>query len=430
MRRRQSNWQTRVAKSILLKTLGWLHSGFLEIACPDQTYSFGDPEASLRGIMAVHDERMFARVLFGGEIGFGESYMDGDWSSPDAVAVLRLVMRNLALFEEENRAFSAASRWWDRLRHRRRRNSPAGSRENIQAHYDLGNEFYRLFLDANMAYSCGYFSTPEDSLDQAQVQKFDRICRKLRMEPRDHVLEIGTGWGGFAAYASTQYGCRITTTTISRRQHDYAADWFRRLGDAGRRIELLFEDYRNLSGRYDKIVSIEMFEAVGVEYYDEFFGVCDRLLGHDGTMLLQTITVPEQRFASYRKRSDWIQKYIFPGAELASVSEILRSLARVTRLSLLHAEDIGAHYARTLELWRQRFLAALPEVRTLGFDERFVRMWIYYLVACEAAFRERTVGDFQLVLTKNLNRRPLLDEPWSEQELSQQARQPSWSPLS
>jgi len=377
----------------------------------------------------VHDERMFARVLFGGEIGFGEAYMDGDWSSPDGVAVLRLVMRNLALFEEENRAFSAASRWWGRLRHRRRRNSPAGSRQNIQAHYDLGNEFYRLFLDSNMAYSCGYFRTPEDSLDQAQVQKFDRICRKLRIEPRDHVLEIGTGWGGFAAYAATQGGCRVTTTTISRRQHDYAAEWFSRLGDAKSRIELLFEDYRNLSGRYDKIVSIEMFEAVGVEYYDEFFGACDRLLGPDGTMLLQTITVPEQRFASYRKRSDWIQKYIFPGAELASVSEILRSVARVTRLSLFHAEDIGAHYARTLELWRQRFLAALPEVRELRFDERFIRMWDYYLVACEAAFRERTVGDFQLVLTKNLNRRALLDEPWSEQELSQKARQPSWSPL-
>lgn len=377
----------------------------------------------------MHDERTFARALFGGEIGFGEAYMDGDWSSPDPVAVLRLVMRNLALFEEENRAFSVASRWWNRLRHRRRRNSPAGSQQNISAHYDLGNEFYRLFLDSNMAYSCGYFHTPEDSLEQAQVQKFERICRKLRIEPRDHVLEIGTGWGGFAAYAATHYGCRITTTTISRRQHDYAAEWFRRLGDASSRIELLLEDYRHLNGRYDKIVSIEMFEAVGLEYYDEFFGACDRLLGRDGTMLLQTITMPEQRFASYRKRSDWIQKHIFPGAELASVGEILRSLARVTRLSLLHAEDIGAHYARTLDFWRQRFLAALTEVRALGFDERFTRMWDYYLIACQAAFRERTIGDFQLVLTKNMNRRALLDEPWSEQASPQKLQQPTWSSL-
>lgn len=407
-----------------------MHSGFLEIVCPDRTYSFGDPEAALRGILVMHDERTFARTLFGGEIGFGEAYMDGDWSSPDPVAVLRLVMRNLALFEEENRAFSMASRWWNRLRHRRRRNSPAGSRQNISAHYDLGNEFYRLFLDSNMAYSCGYFHTPVDSLEQAQVHKFERICRKLRIEPRDHVLEIGTGWGGFTAYAATHYGCRITTTTISRRQHDYAAEWFRRLGDAGSRIELLNEDYRDLHGRYDKIVSIEMFEAVGLEYYDEFFSACDRLLGRDGTMLLQTITIPEQRVAFYRKRSDWIQKYIFPGAELASVSEILSSLARVTRLSLLHAEDIGAHYARTLNFWRQRFLAALPDVRALGFDDRFIRMWDYYLVACQAAFRERTISDFQLVLTKNMNRRALLDEPWSEQESPQKMRQPTWSSLS
>ena len=426
MARRQSNWQIRLAKSILLKTLGWLRSGFLEIVCPDQTYSFGDPEAALRGILVVHDERMFARVLFGGEIGFGEAYMDGDWSSPDAEAVLRIVMRNLALFEEENRAFSAANRWWNRLRHRRRRNSPAGSRMNIQAHYDLGNDFYRLFLDENMAYSCAYFQAPEDSLDRAQVQKFDRICRKLRVGPRDHLLEIGTGWGGFAAHAATQYGCRVTTTTISRRQHDYAAEWFRRLGEAGERIELLFEDYRNLTGRYDKIVSIEMFEAVGLEYYDEFFGACDRLLGRDGTMLLQTITMPEQRFADYHKRSDWIQKYIFPGSELASVGEILRSLTRVTRLSLCHAEDIGAHYARTLRAWRQRFQAALEKVRALGFDDRFIHMWDYYLAACAAAFRERAIHDLQLVLAKNLNARPLLDEPWTEQEFAREAHQPSW----
>jgi cyclopropane-fatty-acyl-phospholipid synthase len=430
MHRRQNTWQTRLATPILLKALQWLHSGFLEVVCPDQTYTFGDPESPLRGIVVVHDERMFARVLFGGEVGFGESYMEGEWSSPDPVAVLRIIMRNLAIFEEENRAFSTVSRWWDVLRHRRRRNSLDGSRKNIQDHYDLGNDFYELFLDKHMAYSCAYFHTPDDSLEQAQIQKFDRICRKLRLTPRDHVLEIGTGWGGFASYAATQYGCHVTTTTISRRQYEYAMALFDGLGDARERIELLFEDYRGLSGKYDKLVSIEMFEAVGFDYYDEFFAACDRLLRSDGTMLLQTITLPEQRVEGYRRRTDWIQKYIFPGAELASVAEIQRSLARVTKLSLFHAEDIGAHYARTLHIWRERYLAALEQVRALGRDDRFICMWDYYFAACESAFRERAISDFQLLLTKNLNPRPLLDEPWTEQDLSAELRQANWSPLS
>ena len=405
-----------------------MHSGFLEVVCPEQTYSFGEPDAVLRGILVVHDERMFARVLFGGEIGFGESYMAGEWTSPDPAVVLRLVMRNVALFDEKNQVFSTLNRWRNLLQHRRRRNSPRGSRKNIQEHYDLGNEFYRLFLDKNLAYSCAYFHTPDDTLDQAQIQKFDRICRKLRLGPRDHIVEIGTGWGGFASYAATQYGCRVTTTTISRRQHEYATEVFAQIGEAGRRIELLFEDYRTLSGRYDKLVSIEMFEAVGFDYYDEFFGACDRLLGHDGTMLLQTITVPEQRVATYRRRSDWIQKYIFPGAELASMRDILSSLGRATRLSLFHAEDIGAHYARTLRAWRQRFLAALDKVRALGRDEHFIHMWEYYLACCEAAFRERHISDFQLVFTKNLNPRALMDEPWTEDELVRELRNTSLLP--
>jgi cyclopropane-fatty-acyl-phospholipid synthase len=430
MRRTSSSWKTRFAKAVLLKTLQWLHSGFLEVVCPEQTYSFGDPESPLRGTMVVHDERVFARVLFGGEIGFGEAYMDGDWSSPDPVALLCVVMRNIALFEEENLPFSALSRWWNRFAHRRRHNSPAGARQNIESHYDLGNDFYRLFLDPNMAYSCAYFHSPEDSLEQAQVQKFERICRKLRIGPGDHVLEIGTGWGGFAAHAATQHGCRVTTTTISPRQYEYAREWFARLGEPGRRIELLFEDYRRLDGKYDKVVSIEMFEAVGFDYYDDFFGACDRLLRRDGTMLLQTITLPEQRVAQYRSRSDWIQKYIFPGAELASLRGILDSLARVTKLSLVHAENIGAHYARTLHAWRQRFHQALDRARQLGFGDRFIRMWDYYLAACESAFRERLIGDLQIVLTKNLNPRPLLDEPWGEQNLLHELRQPDWSPLS
>jgi cyclopropane-fatty-acyl-phospholipid synthase len=371
----------------------------------------------------VHDERVFRRVLTGSDIGLGESYVDGDWSSSDLVAFLRLAIRNLALFEDRNRLFTTLGRWRDLLGHRRRANTRAGSRANIHAHYDIGNEFYRLFLDPSMAYSCAIYGSAGDTLEQAQFEKFDRICRELRLGPSDHVLEIGTGWGGFAAHAATRYGCRVTTTTISAEQHAEAAALFARMRLGPDRIRLLQEDYRDLQGRYDKLVSIEMFEAVGHRNYGTFFRQCDRLLAPDGTMVLQTITVPDRRFRRYLATPDWIQKYIFPGGELASVSAILEALARDTRLSLHHAEDIGAHYAHTLRAWRQRFLGRLDEVRALGFDERFVRTWNYYLASCEAAFAERLVGNVQLVLSKAMNRRALLGEPWEE---ASDAGTPRW----
>jgi cyclopropane-fatty-acyl-phospholipid synthase len=301
----------------------------------------------------------------------------------------------------------------DLFEHRRNRNTQPGCRRNIAYHYDLGNDFYRLFLDRSLAYSCAYFKTAEDTLAQAQMCKFDRICRKLQLGPQDHVLEIGTGWGGFAAYAAETYGCRVTTTTISQQQHDYAREVFSR-SRAGEHIQLLFEDYRNLRGQYDKIVSIEMFEAVGYEHYDDYFGACDRLLKPHGSMLLQTITILEAKFQQYRKQSDWIKKHIFPGAELASVIEIQRSLARTTRMQLSHLEDIGKHYALTLNEWRRRFLEHLADVRQLGFDERFVRMWDYYLAYCEGAFRERYISDVQLVLSKVTSKIQMMNEPKME----------------
>ena len=320
-------------------------------------------------------------------------------------------MKFLVRLEGQNRLLSLCSRGVDVLRHRLRGNSITGSRRNIQAHYDLSNEFFSLLLDCNMMYSCACYESADDTLEDAQFQKLDRICHKLRLGPEDHVLEIGTGWGGFAGHAVRHYGCKVTTTTISRQQFEYAQQRFASFAD-GERIELLQQDYRNLRGQYDKIVSIEMFEAVGLSHYDEFFSACDRLLRPDGSMLMQTITMNEQSFPSYRLRSDWIQKYIFPGAELASVSEILRSLARATTLGLYHAEDIGTHYARTLAAWRSRFQRANTEVRALGFDDRFMRMWDYYLAYCEGAFLERHIGDFQLVLTKNHIPKMLFNEPW------------------
>jgi cyclopropane-fatty-acyl-phospholipid synthase len=308
-------------------------------------------------------------------------------------------VRNLACLERSNGALSLVSRIADTVRHRLKANTISGSRSNIRAHYDLSNDFFRLFLDRSMMYSCAWYETGADSLETAQLQKLDRICRKLELSPGDHVLEIGTGWGAFALHAARHYGCRVTTTTISSEQHDFARERFSD-DPAGERIELLFEDYRNLRGRFDKIVSIEMFEAVGFAFYDQFFGACDRLLQPDGSMLIQTITMNDQTFPVYRRRSDWIQKYIFPGSALASMSGILASLARATRLGLFHAEDMGAHYALTLAAWRERFHRQQKAVRALGFDDRFLRMWDYYFAYCEGAFTERHISDVQLVLSK------------------------------
>jgi cyclopropane-fatty-acyl-phospholipid synthase len=405
---------TKVAREIFLKTLAGLRVGSLEVICPDQTYRFGqstsEEKEQLRAVVAVNNERFFQRALLGADIGIGEAYMDGDWSTPDLVAVIRLAVRNLDHLDGSNRVFTALRRMADFIEHRHRGNTESGSRRNIAHHYDLGNEFYRLFLDRSLAYSCACYENADDTLEQAQLQKFDRICRKLQLGASDRVLEIGTGWGGFAAYAAETYGCRITTTTISRQQYDYAQQLFSR-SRARDRLRLLFEDYRNLPGRFDKIVSIEMFEAVGHEHYDDFFSACDRLLKPDGSMLLQTITILERKFQQYRKQSDWIKKYIFPGAELASVVEIQRSLSRITRMQLFHLEEIGLHYALTLREWRRRFLERIATVRDLGFDDRFIRMWDYYLAYCEGAFLERYIGDVQLMLGKVTCHNRLISAP-------------------
>jgi len=410
-RERGGRWDARLAWRFARTTLESFRHGRLELVCGGQTHSGGDPAGGPNATIVVHDERFFSRVLWREEIGMGESYVDGDWSSPDLVAVARFAIRNMEELNRRNRVASAVHRWRKRMLHRLRANTPRGSRKNIRYHYDLSNDFFRLFLDPTMAYSCAYFESAEDSLEEAQQAKYERICRKLMLEPGDHLLDIGTGWGGLALYAARHFGCRVTTTTISSDQHAHARELFRRAGLLGSSIELLAEDYRNLRGQYDKLASVEMFEAVGHAHYDEFFGACDRLLTPDGSMLLQTITVPDRRFADYLEYTDWIQTYVFPGSELSAVEEILKSLARATRLELHHAEEIGQHYARTIACWRERFLAALPQVRTLGFDDRFIRMWEYYLAICEASFLERNTGNVQLLLAKAGTQRPLWGEP-------------------
>ena len=389
-----------LSRALLLKSLEGIRDGHLELHLPGGGMrSFGDPGSDLHAVARICDESAFRRFAFGGDIAFGETYAEGLWTSPDLPAVTRLAARNMAAFDAGGRLTATLDRWLERGRHLLRRNSVEGSRENIRFHYDLGTDFYSLFLDPTLTYSCALFDRPGSTLADAQVAKFDRIARKLELSPGDRLLEIGSGWGSFAIHAATQYGCRVTTTTISRAQHDHVRERLEseRLGD---RVTLLFEDYRNLAGRFDKAVSIEMFEAVGLAYYDDYFAAVDRLLEPGGRMLLQTITINEERFERYRRQPDFIQRHIFPGSELASILEIRKSLARATGMSVAGLEEIGSHYVPTLTAWRQAFLANRDRVRALGFPETFIRMWDYYFAYCEGGFAERYIGDAQLLLAK------------------------------
>ena len=413
---------TQWPKTAFLASLRGLRDGTLTLQCRGTVHRFGGSD-DLDATLIVHDERFFRRALTGSDIGIGESFMDGDWTTPDLVPLARLMLRNRRVLDGQSKIIGALHRWWGAIARRLRDNSLAGSRRHIHRHYDLGNDFFRLFLDTELLmYSCGYFESAADSLETAQTRKVDRICRRLRLTPSDHVLEIGSGWGGFAVRAATHYGCRVTTTTISDEQFRHVCEWRSRLGEAGSRIDVLRADYRELTGQFDKVVSIEMFEAVGLKRYDEYFAAADRLLAPDGAMLLQTITLDDQWFPKYQGTPDWIEKYIFPGGELASVGEVLRSLARTTSLSMYHAENFGTHYARTLHAWRVRFHHSLAAVRALGFDARFIRMWDLYLACCEAAFLERHAGLFQVLLVKNHVRRARFNEPWSDTGATAQAQ--------
>jgi cyclopropane-fatty-acyl-phospholipid synthase len=396
----------RLARSALWRVLARLEHGELRVIDAEGDYRFGrkSAECALSATLRITQPQFYADVVLGGSIGAGEAYIDGHWSCDDLTALVRILVVNRTTLTQLEGGMARLTRPVCKLLHALNRNSRSGSARNIAAHYDLGNDLYRLMLDDTMAYSCGIFEHEHSTLLEASRAKFDAACRKLALSPNDHLLEIGTGWGGLAIHAAHNFGCRVTTTTISRAQHDYARE---RIAAAGLedRITLLLEDYRDLSGRYDKLVSIEMIEAVGANYLDSYFRQCDRLLESSGAMLLQAITIQDQIYEEVLRCVDYIQRYIFPGSFIPSITALSAAICRASGLKIFHLEDIGPHYVRTLAHWRRRFLDQLPEVRRLGYPESFVRMWEFYLCYCEGAFAERQLGDVQILLTKPRCRR-------------------------
>jgi len=351
-------------------------------------------------IAHVHDDRVFLRILLRGELGAGESFVAGEWSSDDLVDVIRVFLRATGARGMES-PLTRLAQLPSRLRHRRAANTRAGSQRNIHAHYDLGNQFYGLFLDDDtLAYSCAVWPPGTTSLADAQRAKLDRLCDLLALSPADHVLEIGCGWGGFAMHAARTRGCRVTAITISREQHALASARVAAAGLADR-VEIQYRDYREVTGTFTKVCSIEMLEAVGYEYLPAYFAAAGRLLAPGGRFALQTITMPDARFETYRRQVDWMQTYIFPGSLIPSLGAIARAAAPAG-FRIEQADDIGPDYVPTLRAWRQRFLAHCTSgrVRALGFDEPFVRTWLLYLAFSEAAFAERTLGDHQLLLVR------------------------------
>ncbi len=386
-----------LARRALFGRLERMQEGRLTIESPSGTRVFGsasEPVAAIR----VADNRFYTAVLFGGHLGAAEAYVDGWWSADDLTALVRVFLRNREVLDDFEAGWARVTQPARKLLHALKRNTRRGSRRNIQAHYDLGNEFFELFLDDTMTYSCGIFERPDSSLEHASIAKYDRLCRKLELSPDDDVVEIGTGWGGFAIHAAGAYGCRVTTTTISREQHKLATG---RVAAAGlsERVTVLLGDYRDLEGEFDKLVSIEMIEAVGHQYFETFFETCSRLLRPDGRAAIQAITIQDRYYEAARREVDFIKRYIFPGSCLPAVS-VLTAAAKRTDLRLVHLEDITPHYAETLRRWRANFLLNWENIRGQGFGEEFRRLWEFYFCYCEGGFREAVLGDVQMIFAK------------------------------
>ncbi len=390
----------RTARESLLRLFQVVEGVRIDVELPDGGRTTVGPVSAPRRTQArIHRDDFFRRVILSGEIGVGEAWMAGDWWAEDLPLVLEHFARARSRLEFSG-PLALIGRMIESIRHQRNANSRSGSDRNIRAHYDLGNDFYRLMLDDTMSYSSAWFESADMTLPEAQAVKNRRIIRELGLTSEHHLLEIGCGWGGFALQAARETGCRVTGITLSREQHAWAG---RKVMEAGLadRIAIRSLDYRDLSGRFDRIASIEMFEAVGHEYYDTYFDAVRRVLAPGGRMVMQAITIPDAQFPAYRRGSDWIRKHVFPGSLLASVSEVSASLERVGGLSISRCEEMGDHYPPTLEAWRTAFHDRLDDVRALGFDDTFIRMWDYYLASCIAGFRAGVIGNVQLTLQRS-----------------------------
>ncbi len=395
-----------LATTAVHRRLAGLAHGQITLVDGDSHRRYGqrDTLCRLSVTLHVHDPRFYSDTAFGGSIGAGEAYMQGYWSVNDLTALVRILLLNRNVLDGMEAGLARLTVPLQKALHWLHRNTRAGSRRNIAAHYDLGNDFFALFLDATMMYSSAIFTQPRMTLEAAQLARLDRICCKLDLTPRDHLLEIGSGWGSMAMHAARHYGCRVTTTTISQEQYALASERVRAAG-LEERVGVLLQEYRDLAGQYDTLVSIELIEAGGHAFYDTYFGKCSALLKADGLMLLQAITIADQRYDSARKSVDFIQRYIFPGSCIPSVTAMSASITRASDLKLVHLEDIGPHYATTLRVWRENFLRHIEAVRALGYPESFIRMWEFYLCYCEGGFAERALGDVHMLLAKPGNRR-------------------------
>ena len=395
----------RALRQRLLATLDGLSGGVVTVHDGLGSVTVGEAGAGLDVTLNIKDPGFYRALAANGSVGAGEAYMDGLWTCDDLVSLVRLLVRNRDRLDAMETGLARLGGWGMRALHAFKRNTRAGSQKNIAAHYDLGNDLFKLFLDENLMYSSAIFADPSESLESAQRRKLERICRKLDLQPSDPLVEIGTGWGGMALYAARNFGCRVTTTTISKEQHALAVE---RIAQAGLsdKVTVLLEDYRDLQGSYDKLVSIEMIEAIGHQYLDTYLAKCAALLKPEGLALIQAITIEDSRYEQALESVDFIKRYIFPGSFIPCVSAITNAAARASDLRLVNLEDFGPSYALTLNHWRQRFLSRLDQVRALGYDERFIRMWEFYLCYCEGGFIERSIGDVHLLLARPGNRRP------------------------
>ena len=395
----------RFAKHKLLQRLQNLQAGKIRLRDANDCRDYGC-NGGLDVQVDVHRGRFYRKMFFG-SVAIADSYVSGDWDCNDLTSLFRIFLRNRKALELNTGWLANLRSSGTRCLHWLHANTLRGSRKNISAHYDLGNDFFKLWLDETMAYSAGIFLDPSDSLKAASEEKFSRACRKLNLTPGDRLIEIGTGFGGMSIHAAENFGCEVTTTTISGQQHSESNKRILE-STAADRITLLQRDYRELQGKFDKLVSIEMIEAVGHRYLDTFFRKCSSLLKDDGTMVLQAITMPERNHDRYLNSVDFLQRYIFPGGCLPSLASILESVGRSSDLRFVHAEDMAPHYAETLRRWRTSFLNSLDSIRQLGYSEELIRLWNFYLCYCEAAFEERYIGVLQIQFDKpKCNRDPI-----------------------